>query len=183
MNNRHDNRKPVLVSWSGGKDSLLALDELLREGGYQIVSLLTTVAAGYDRVSHHGVRRELLHQQAAALGLPLEEVMVSPECTNAEYEARLAAALVPYRKQGLTSVVFGDLFLEDRGRPCAGEVVCRSRNQCGLPGGSAGERRPLWRERRVSHLRLRRSPLSVARTVRAGPDRRTRHTILLRFDS
>jgi uncharacterized protein (TIGR00290 family) len=128
-------RQPVLVSWSGGKDSLLALAELLRSERFEIVALLTTVASGYDRISHHGVRRELLRQQTAALGLPLEEIVVSPVCTNAEYESKLAAALQPHRERGITTVVFGDIFLEDlreyRDRHLAG---------CGLQGLY-----PLWK--------------------------------------
>jgi uncharacterized protein (TIGR00290 family) len=106
-------RQRVLVSWSGGKDSLLALDELLRSERYEVVALMTTVAAGYERISHHGVRRTLLHEQAATLGLPLEEIVVSPACTNAEYESKLAAALEPHRDDGVETVVFGDIFLED----------------------------------------------------------------------
>ncbi|HUG91804.1 MAG TPA: ATP-binding protein [Planctomycetaceae bacterium] len=109
----NDPRQPVLVSWSGGKDSTLALDDLLRSGRYDVTALVTTVAAGFERISHHGVRRALLREQAAALGLPLEEVVVSQQCTNAEYESKLAAALLPHRERGVTTVVFGDIFLED----------------------------------------------------------------------
>ena len=54
------------MSWSGGKDSALALKEILQNDKYEVVSLLTTVSEGYERISHHGVRRELLEQQAGA---------------------------------------------------------------------------------------------------------------------
>ena len=67
----------VLVSWSGGKDSALALYEILKDQDYQVSALLTTLTGDYDRISMHGVRRSLLEQQAAALGFPLEKVLIS----------------------------------------------------------------------------------------------------------
>jgi uncharacterized protein (TIGR00290 family) len=108
-------REPVLMAWSGGKDSSLALAETLCDDRYQVTALLTTVTTEYDRVSMHGVRRALLRQQAAVLGLPLQEVEISPQSSNAEYEAKMAAALTATRSRepGLSAVVFGDLFLAD----------------------------------------------------------------------
>src|SRR5688500_2233340 len=81
-----NNMQPVLFSWSGGKDSALALEELLRGGEYEVVALLTTVAGQFKRISHHGVREELLDLQAAALDIPLDKlylpVMDNSPCTN-----------------------------------------------------------------------------------------------------
>src|SRR5207302_1503055 len=79
------------------------------------VALVTTVTAEYERISMHGVRRGLLHQQAQALGLPLEEVLISPRASNEEYEGKMEAALAAARARfpGLDAVVFGDLFLAD----------------------------------------------------------------------
>src|SRR5438876_7821708 len=107
--------EPVLVAWSGGKDSALALQEILGAGRYRVAALLTTVTGEYDRISMHGVRRTLLRRQAESLGLPLEEVVISPSASNDEYEARMGAALEGLRSQvsGLDRVVFGDLFLTD----------------------------------------------------------------------
>ena len=107
--------EPVLVAWSGGKDSALALQEILGAGRYRVAALLTTVTGEYDRISMHGVRRTLLRRQAEALGLPLEEVVISPSASNDEYEASMGAALEGLRSQvsGLDRVVFGDLFLAD----------------------------------------------------------------------
>jgi uncharacterized protein (TIGR00290 family) len=106
---------PVLVAWSGGKDSALALGEILRDHRWRVAALLTTVTAEYDRVSMHGVRRALLHRQAEALGLPLREVVISPGASNEEYEGRMTAALQAARDgcSGLEEVAFGDLFLAD----------------------------------------------------------------------
>jgi uncharacterized protein (TIGR00290 family) len=103
----------VLFSWSGGKDSALALHEVIAGGQYQIAALLTTVTGDYDRISMHGVRRSLLEQQARSLGLRVEEVILPKESTNEEYEARIAETLNRYREDGVLSVVFGDIFLED----------------------------------------------------------------------
>jgi uncharacterized protein (TIGR00290 family) len=103
----------VLVSWSGGKDSALALHAILKRQDYKIAALFTTLTADYDRISMHGVRRALLEQQASALGLPLEEIFISKNAANAEYETKLAEVLQHYRAAGLTTVVFGDIFLQD----------------------------------------------------------------------
>src|SRR6266516_4061514 len=105
----------VLVAWSGGKDSALALREILLDGRYRVAALLTTVTGAYERISMHGVRRTLLERQAASLGLPLEQVVISPGATNEEYEGNMGATLVALRDRvpGLDTVVFGDLFLAD----------------------------------------------------------------------
>jgi len=103
----------VLMSWSGGKDSCLALYEIQQAHHYQVAALLTTITQDYDRISMHGVRRELLERQVASLGLPLHEVLITKSATNQEYEAKFIEACAAYREQGIDSIVFGDLFLED----------------------------------------------------------------------
>ena len=105
--------EPVLMCWSGGKDSAMALAEALRDPSLQVAALLTTVTEGYDRISMHGVRRSLLVKQAKALGLPLEEVRIPIKASNAMYEDAMRTLLVRYRAQGILRVIFGDLFLED----------------------------------------------------------------------
>ncbi len=103
----------VVLAWSGGKDSALALHELRRSEHYDVVSLLTTVTDGYDRISMHGVRRVLLEQQARAVGLPLKQVVISQVSTNEEYEQKMRAALDEFQAQGISAVAFGDIFLEE----------------------------------------------------------------------
>jgi uncharacterized protein (TIGR00290 family) len=105
--------EPILFCWSGGKDSALALHTLLRQTDVRIAALLTTVTEGYDRISMHGVRRELLQRQAESLRLPLHEVFIPPKCGNPLYEARMEEALLLYFQQGIRRVAFGDIFLED----------------------------------------------------------------------
>jgi uncharacterized protein (TIGR00290 family) len=103
----------VLISWSGGKDSCLALYEIQREQKYRVAALLTTFTRDYDRISMHGVRRALLERQAASLGLSLHQVFISKRATNEEYEMKIDEAFSLYRDRGINSIVFGDLFLED----------------------------------------------------------------------
>ena len=106
-------RERALFCWSGGKDSALALHSILRERRWSVTALLTTVTEEYDRISMHGVRRALLRQQAAALGLPLEEVLIPRDASNEAYEAAMTEALTRWRSDGIRTVVFGDIFLED----------------------------------------------------------------------
>ncbi|HEX8097214.1 MAG TPA: hypothetical protein VF507_04230, partial [Pyrinomonadaceae bacterium] len=103
----------ALVSWSGGKDSCVALYEIQRARQLKVAALLTTVTRDYDRVSMHGVRRVLLERQAAALNLPLHQIQISKGASNEEYETKFGEAVAHYRSEGVTSVIFGDLFLED----------------------------------------------------------------------
>jgi len=105
--------EPILFCWSGGKDSAMALHTLLQQNNVRIAALLTTVTEGYDRISMHGVRRELLELQAQSIGLPLHEVHIPPQCVNPTYEARMEQALRVHFDQGIRKVAFGDIFLED----------------------------------------------------------------------
>lgn len=104
---------PLVFSWSGGKDSAMALHALLRDPQFEVISLLTTVTEGYERISMHGVRNELLRRQAASIGLPVEEVRIPPQCVNPTYEARMAEAVLRFRGRGVLHFGFGDIFLED----------------------------------------------------------------------
>jgi uncharacterized protein (TIGR00290 family) len=106
-------REPILFCWSGGKDSAMALHALLQQKDVRVTALLTTVTEGYERISMHGVRRELLERQAESIGLPLHEVRIPPQCVNPIYEARMEEALRVHYDQGVRKVAFGDIFLED----------------------------------------------------------------------
>ena len=104
----------VIVSWSGGKDSVLSIFSLSgSKKQFEISALLTTLTEGYDRISMHGVRRELLQRQSRSLQIPLEEVWIPKNATNEVYEARMSEAIRKYASQNVSSVVFGDLFLRD----------------------------------------------------------------------
>jgi uncharacterized protein (TIGR00290 family) len=108
-------RKRVLLSWSGGKDSALALHALRADPNVEVAGLLTSVTREYERISVHGVRRSLLERQAERLRLPLFTIELDPVTTNDAYEAAFLSALERVRRDlpGVTAIAFGDLFLAD----------------------------------------------------------------------
>ena len=105
----------IVLAWSGGKDSTLALAALRADPRYRVLALLTTVTSEFDRISIHGVRRSVLEAQITALGLPLIEAPIPPNATNAIYETAFFGALrtAQERWPGLHHIGFGDLFLAD----------------------------------------------------------------------
>jgi diphthamide synthase (EF-2-diphthine--ammonia ligase) len=124
------------MSWSNGKDSALALHVARHQLGLDVVGLLTTVNASADRVAMHAVRRSLLDQQAASLGLPLHVVHLPWPCSNDVYEQQMTAALDAARDAQVEAMVFGDLFLED----------IRAYREAMLAGTGIVPVFPLWRE-------------------------------------
>ncbi|HEX6433368.1 MAG TPA: hypothetical protein VFZ87_03970, partial [Gemmatimonadales bacterium] len=106
---------PVVLAWSGGKDSSLALAALRADPAVEIVALLTTVTGDYDRISMHGVRRVILEAQVAELGLTLVEATIPPAASNLLYEEAFSSALGTLRhlRPGLRHIAFGDVFLAD----------------------------------------------------------------------
>ena len=107
------NAVPVMLSWSGGKDSALALYALRQDPQYEVQGLITSINEHYHRISMHGVREALLDAQAKSLGLPLYKVMLSEQPANEEYQQKMRAALEGFKTHGIRHVAFGDLFLED----------------------------------------------------------------------
>ena len=101
------------MAWSSGKDSAWALHDVRRSGEVEVVGALTTVTSAFGRVSVHGVREELLLAQLEACGLPPTIVRIPYPCPNEIYEREMAAAMARALADGITHVVFGDLFLED----------------------------------------------------------------------
>lgn len=118
MTDHPSSRQPLVLSWSGGKDSALALQSLQADDRYEVIALLTTVSGEYGRISHHGVREALLEQQGAALNVPVVHKLYLPAgdagpCTNDQYEGVMRKAMLDYLAAGIETVAFGDLFLED----------------------------------------------------------------------
>ncbi len=105
----------MIVSWSGGKDSALLLHHLLHDPLYDVVGLVTTMTAEYDRISMHGIRRAILDAQVAQLRLPLNEASIPAAASNALYEAAFLTSLARARAAfpSVGTIAFGDLFLED----------------------------------------------------------------------
>src|SRR4051812_15653083 len=106
-------RAKALISWSSGKDSAFALHEVLRGGEFDVVGALTTVTETFGRVSIHGVRQEILRAQLDAAGLQPMIVPIPYPCANEIYEARMSEAVAQAVHDGITHIIFGDLFLHD----------------------------------------------------------------------
>ena len=213
----------TLLSWSTGKDSAWALHVLRQQPDVDVVGLVTTINAAFDRVAMHGVRRALVEAQAEAAGLPLHVLAIPYPCPNAEYERIMGAFVARAGGEGIEAMAFGDLFLEDirryREAKLAGTgltplfplwgietgqlartmidggleayVACvdprklpaelrRPALRCHAAGGPAGGRRPLRRERRVPHLRLRRPDVPLTHCRRGRRDRHPRRLRVLR---
>src|SRR5258705_12931621 len=94
-------KERVVIGWSGGKDTALALREILRSHQYEVAALLTTCTEGFRRISMHGVRCSLLKMQAQELSLPLRKVYISRNCSNCDYEVRMQAALLEFKAAGV----------------------------------------------------------------------------------
>lgn len=107
--------QPILLSWSGGKDAAWALHTLRQQGLFEVVGLFTTLTEGYHRISMQGIRRDVLHAQAEAVGLPVIESYIPQKTDNAGYEAAFASALQRARAHwpSLSHIAYGDLLLED----------------------------------------------------------------------
>lgn len=106
-------KKKAWLSWSSGKDSAWTLHEVNKSQEFDVVGLLTTINGTHDRVAMHAVRRELLRMQARAAGIPLIEVDIPWPCSNEIYESQMKKAMERARGDGVTHMIFGDLFLED----------------------------------------------------------------------
>ena len=106
-------KRKTLMSWSSGKDSAWALHTLQQSQEFEVVGLFTTVNEAFDRVAMHGVRAELLRQQAESIGLPLEVIAIPYPCSNEQYAERMAAFVESAKNRGIECFGFGDLFLED----------------------------------------------------------------------
>lgn len=105
--------KKAVFNWSGGKDSALALHYIQQQKTYQVETLLTSVNDKFDRISMHGVRSELLHQQSKAIGIQLQELRLPEQPTMAEYNTLLTNLNTDLKSKGIDYSIFGDIFLED----------------------------------------------------------------------
>ncbi len=106
-------REKIVVSWSGGKDSMLSLLQLKRQGTFEIAGLLAVTDFNEQSVYRRSVCCELLRAQAASLGFPLIEVPIPQGSRQEEIGAAIGQALAPLRELGVHKVGFGDLFHDD----------------------------------------------------------------------
>jgi uncharacterized protein (TIGR00290 family) len=129
-------KKKIVVSFSGGKDSVLALDRLQNSDEWEIDSLLTTLTESYERTTMHGVRNELLELQAEALRIPIRRVWIPKDCPNEIYQKKMEEAVRQIREDGIHFIMFGDIFLED----------VKNYREKMLEGTGLTPVFPLWRE-------------------------------------
>ncbi|WP_281974925.1 diphthine--ammonia ligase [Halobacillus litoralis] len=124
----------VIVSWSGGKDSALALHRMIEDRRYEVKGLISTTSETTGRLPIHEVKTTWLRKQADAVGLPLYEVPVPPDASNVIYENKLKEQWHTFKKEGIDTIVYADLFLED---------IRKYRDQLLTKGGMKGHY-PLW---------------------------------------
>lgn len=106
-------KSKAVVHWSGGKDSALCLYRTLQEGKIDTIKLLTSISEDYQRISMHGVRVELLEQQVTQIGIPLQKMLL-PESSDMErYNQKMYDTLSQLKDEGITTSIYGDIFLED----------------------------------------------------------------------
>lgn len=98
--------------WSGGKDSALALNRIQQDKDIEIISLVSTINTALQRVTMHGVRLDLIEAQAGSIGIPLKKMFIG-EGTNAEYEVRFLETCQELKSEGVTHLIYGDIFLRD----------------------------------------------------------------------
>jgi uncharacterized protein (TIGR00290 family) len=103
----------ALFNWSGGKDSALALYTVFQQKKIDVQYLLTSVNKQYNRVSMHGVRIELLQQQAQSIGIPLHLLLLPEMPSMVIYEQEMMATLRYFEDKNIRLSIFGDIFLED----------------------------------------------------------------------
>ncbi|MCW3075988.1 MAG: hypothetical protein JWO32_597 [Bacteroidetes bacterium] len=106
-------KEKAILNWSGGKDSALCLYHFLKQDQFEVISLLTSVSEKHQRISMHGVRVELLEEQAKSIGLPLFKMYVPDMPTMEAYEKIMSESLTDFKNKGTSVSVFGDIFLED----------------------------------------------------------------------
>ncbi|MDT0685814.1 diphthine--ammonia ligase [Autumnicola psychrophila] len=105
--------KKAYLNWSSGKDSALALYKLQQQKEYAVEKLVTTINTDVDRVSMHGLRNELLFQQAQNMGLPLQVIALNGAVSMQEYNSKMQETTEGLIKEGFKYSIFGDIFLED----------------------------------------------------------------------
>lgn len=106
-------KEKAIFCWSGGKDSTLALYKVLQENTIEVIGLLTTINKEHKRVSMHGIREELVEEQARQTGIPLIKMYISTDTSNTSYEKAMEEMLLNAKASGVSKVIFGDIFLED----------------------------------------------------------------------
>jgi uncharacterized protein (TIGR00290 family) len=105
-------KKKILLSWSSGKDSAWALHVLQQQKDVEIVGLFCTYNEKFERGAMHGVRTELIKQQAENIGLPLQLIPIPDPCSEADYKKIMSGFVAGAKSMKIEAIAFGDLYLE-----------------------------------------------------------------------
>jgi uncharacterized protein (TIGR00290 family) len=108
-----DSKKKITISWSGGKDSALALDKVRQDPAYEIAHLHTVISASTRRVGLHGIHEDLIDAQAASMQIAVIKCYLEEDETTQSYERMILSLYGKFRSEGVTHIVFGDIFLQD----------------------------------------------------------------------
>lgn len=103
----------ITLNWSSGKDAAMAYLQLLRNKDYQVKSLLTTLSSEHKRISMHGIREAVLDRQSALMNMPLQKIYLEQHASMESYNSTMRNALTVLKEQSISTVAFGDIFLED----------------------------------------------------------------------
>ncbi len=106
-------KEKVMLFWSGGKDSAMALYELNDNPAYEVIGLITLLDQSSGRVPFHGASDALLVEQAKLLKLPLQRIFLPQQCSNELYKTQVGTILKMFAKKGIKTIAFGDIHLED----------------------------------------------------------------------
>ncbi len=135
--------EPIVLFWSGGKDSAMALHQLSADPSFEVKALVTTINPNYQRISMHGVPVASLENQAQCIGLPLIKMEVG-ESSNTAYEQKLEDVYQTIKTKGIHHIAYGDIFLEDL-RDYRDQMLAK----CGLKGIY-----PLWKKNTAQLIKL-----------------------------
>ena len=96
-----------IVSWSGGKDSCMALYEALR-AGYKVTHLVNFISNDDKRVRFHGTNADLIKLQGAAMGIKVAQYETTWDGYEGDFKARVRGLL----PTGIKGMIFGDIYLD-----------------------------------------------------------------------
>lgn len=113
INRLSEDKIPISVSWSGGKDSALALWLVLQDSQFEVIELHTLLNKETQRVGLHGIQKVLIEQQSSQMDLPVQFLELNKDTSNASFEKVTGQYYEQLKSRGIRHVMFGDIFLED----------------------------------------------------------------------
>lgn len=105
--------KKIVLFWSAGKDSAIALHRLKQNPEFEILGLVCTLNSDFKRISMHGIAENTLDKQVEELEFPLFKMWVPDQPDNSSYEEVFLTTCSYLLEMGVDTLAFGDIFLED----------------------------------------------------------------------